>query len=150
MPLRAPHIRDDPWSGVAAPGLPRTTPAKGMHAFSLEKVDNSTSEGDNLNIARRPTRLTTSCSRVRISPRIKPCPSPCQESCRALNNAVSAVHKHLCMQSNLQPSTFSAMFCGSVHLIASSEVCVRNSLHTALPQRASRARWSESPFHPNM
>lgn len=46
------------------------------------------------------------------------------------------------------PSTFSTAVCGSVHLIASSELCVLSSLHTALLQRALRALWRLSPFQP--
>lgn len=70
--------------------------------------------------------------------------------------ALTAIHcqLHLIMfflvEHNLHPSTFSGTYCGTVHRIASSDVCVLSSLQTAFPQRALRARWSESPFHPNM
>lgn len=49
---------------------------------------------------------------------------------------------------NSHPSTFSTAVCGRVHLIASSELCVLSSLHTALLQRALSALWRLSPFQP--
>lgn len=49
---------------------------------------------------------------------------------------------------DLHPSTSSTAVWAKVHLMASSELWVLSSLQTALLQRASRARWRESPFQP--
>jgi hypothetical protein len=47
------------------------------------------------------------------------------------------------------PSTASLIICGLVHLIASSALCVFNTLQVSPEQSLSIARCRESPFQPN-